>query len=110
MANEQKKPLSKGVVTPTVAGVAGAVVGASVGVAAAVAMKDEKNRKAAQKVINAVKDQAVGYAENMMEEAKNDPRVKEVTKLVEEQKSSSGAPSKSGRSGAKKSQSSSSKK
>ena len=49
---------------PGVAAVAGAVVGASIAAAGAVAMKDKKNRDKVKAVFDAVKSQAVEYADD----------------------------------------------
>jgi len=62
--SKQKKQVNNGVF----AAITGAVVGAGVAVVGAIAMKDKKNRDKVNKVINDVKNQAVGYAEKMQKE------------------------------------------
>jgi gas vesicle protein len=67
--DQQKQSSEKGGIHPAVAAVAGALVG--VGVAGAVALKDEKNRKKVKKVLSHVKDQAMGYMEDMQKQAQD---------------------------------------
>ena len=69
--HNQKKGAGKGGVNPVVAAVTGAVVGAGVAIAGAVALKDEKNRKKVKEVLTNVKDQAVGYMEDMQKQTQD---------------------------------------
>lgn len=56
-------------INPVVAAVAGAVVGVGAAVAGAVVLQDEKNRKKVQQVLGDVRDQAMGYVENLQKQA-----------------------------------------
>lgn len=67
MANNKKnqQDQEKGGVNPVVAAVTGAVVGAGV----AVALKDKKNREKVKEVLTNVKNQAIGYMEDMQQQS-----------------------------------------
>jgi len=68
MTNSKQKKRSS---FSVIAGITGAVVGAGAAVAGTIALKDKKNRDKVNKVINDVKNQAVGYAEKMQKEISN---------------------------------------
>ena len=67
----KKHNKGKGAVSPVFAGVTGAIVGAGVAVAAvgAIALKDEKNREKVIEALTNVKNQAVGYMDDMQKQA-----------------------------------------
>jgi len=66
MTDKKTQHKRKDSVNPMVAGVTGAVIGAGIAVAgAAVILNDKKNRQNIKKVLTQVKDQAVGYMEDM---------------------------------------------
>ena len=67
----KKHNKGKGDVSPVFAGVTGAIVGAGVAVAAvgAIALKDEKNREKVIEALTNVKNQAVGYMDDMQKQA-----------------------------------------
>lgn len=67
--NQKKQEKRKTGFNPVVAVVAGAIVGAGVAVAGA-AVLDKNNRKKVEKAFTNVKNQAVGYIEEMKKEAK----------------------------------------
>ncbi len=71
MTNQNhKKKEEMGGVNSVVAAVTGVVVGAGVAVAGVV-LNDEKNRDKIKEVLTNVKDQAVGYMENVQNEAED---------------------------------------
>jgi len=53
------------------AAVTGAVVGAGVAIAGAVVLNDKKNRNKVKKVLTDVKDQAIGYIEDMQKQVQD---------------------------------------
>lgn len=61
--------MGNGGISSLVAAVTGAVVGAGVAVAGVVAFRDKKSRDTVKKVITHVKNQAVGYMEDMQSQA-----------------------------------------
>jgi hypothetical protein len=64
-SDQKKQDGGKVSVNPVAAAVTGAVVGAGIAVAGVVALEDEKNREKAKETLIHVKDQVVGYIENM---------------------------------------------
>jgi len=66
MINSKQK--KKGSINPVFAAVTGAVIGAGAAVAGVFVLKDKKNRNKVTKVINDVKNQAVGYVEKIQKE------------------------------------------
>lgn len=67
---------------PVTVGVTAAIVGAGIAVAGAVVLKDKKNREKVKQVLTNVKDQAVGYVEDIQKQAEDKKeQIKE--KLVE---------------------------
>lgn len=53
------------------AAITGAIVGAGVTIAGAVALQDKKTREKVTKVLTEVKNQAMGYLEDMQHQAQN---------------------------------------
>ena len=53
------------------AAVTGAIVGAGVAIAGAIALKSKKNREHVKRVLTHVKDQAMGYMEDVKREVKS---------------------------------------
>jgi hypothetical protein len=82
MTTDKDQHNNKSGVNPVVAGVAGVVVGA--GVAAAISLKDEKNRQQAKKALDTVKTKAQKYAEEMAAQVKGNPSVREAGKIANE--------------------------
>lgn len=80
--NHKKYDEDKIGINSVVAAVTGVVVGAGVAIAGAVALKDKKSREKVKKVLNNVKDQAIGYMENMQKQAE-DKKDEVEEKLVE---------------------------
>ena len=78
--NQKKEETGKGTGNVIAAGVTGAVVGAGVVAAAAMALKNEKNRKKVNKVIADVKHQATDYIKTL----KKDPNVKKGIAKIQE--------------------------
>lgn len=76
-----KKQDNKNTIGSVAVKVAEAVVIAGVAVAATIALKDEKTRKKVKKALVNVKDQAIGYVEDMQNKAQ-DKKGKVEKKLV----------------------------
>jgi len=77
--NEQKNGLDQ-----ITAAVTGAIVGAGVAVAGVIALKDEKNRNKVKQVFIDAKNQAVGYIEDIRNQAQD--KKAEVEEKVSEEK------------------------
>ncbi len=56
---------------PVAAAITGAVVGAGVAIAGAVALKDKKNRESVKQMLTDVKDQAMGYVEDLQKQVQD---------------------------------------
>lgn len=69
--NQKKQDEKKGGINPVTVAITGAVIGAGVAVAGAVILKDKKNREKVKQAFTNVKDQAVGYMEDMQKEVKD---------------------------------------
>ncbi len=69
--NQKKQDERKSGFNPVAAAITGAVVGAGVAVAGAVALNDKKNREKVKKVLNNVKNQAIGYMEDMQKQVQD---------------------------------------
>lgn len=65
----QKNNNKKNNTNPAVAVATGAVIGAGIAAAGAYVLKDEKNRDKVKKAFSNVRDQAMGYVENLEEVA-----------------------------------------
>lgn len=69
--NQKKHNEENGDISPVVAAITGVVIGAGVAIAGAVALKDEKNREKVKEVLTNVKDQAIGYVEDMQKQVED---------------------------------------
>lgn len=85
MTDTNKQDEKKGGVNPVGAVIAGAVVGVGVAVAGAVALSDKHNRDKVKKALDNVKDQAIGYMEDIKKQAQ-DKKDKVQDKLAEGKK------------------------
>ena len=83
MINKKTQNREKDGVNPIVAGVTGAVIGAVAG--AAVVLNDKKNREKVKEVLSNVKNQVVGYVEDMQKQAL-DKKSEVEEKLAESEK------------------------
>jgi hypothetical protein len=85
MIDQKRQHEEKSEINPVVAAVTGAVIGVGVAVAGAVALTDEKNRKRVKDVLSNVKNQAMGYMDDMQEKAA-DKKIEVKRKLAEGEK------------------------
>lgn len=67
--SKMKQDEEKGSVNPVIAAVTGAVLGAGVAVVGAVVLGNERNRQKAKEVLTNAKDQALGYMEDIQQQA-----------------------------------------
>lgn len=77
----QKKQDHNKNIGSVVAGVAGAVAVAGVAVAATMALRDEKTREKAKKVLTNVKDQAIDYVDTLKTEPNKREKSSSIKKL-----------------------------
>jgi len=77
--HQKKQEEPKNIVNPVLAGIAGAVAG-GVAVASAIALSDKKTQKQVKQVLTNAKDKAIGYMENMQNQAQD--KMGEVKKQV----------------------------
>jgi hypothetical protein len=86
MTNKKTQNRGKDSVNPIVAGVTGAVIGAGIAVAgAAVVLNDKKSREKVKGVLSNVKNQVVGYMEDMQKQAQ-DKKTEVKEKIAESEK------------------------
>lgn len=71
-SNQNKKNEGNSNVNPVIAGVTGAIIGASVAVAGSVVLSDKKNRNKVVKVLQNVKEQAVGYVGDLKQRSRDE--------------------------------------
>ena len=81
MVNRNKQNGKKGSASSVVAGVTGAAIGFGIAVAgAAVVLNDKDNRKKVKKVLVNIKDQAMGYMQDV--QVKTDKKEKKIVKKL----------------------------
>ncbi len=79
MTNPKKQDQRTGGLNPVAAAVTGAIIGAGVAVAGAVALSDKNNRKKVKEVLTNVRDQAIGYMEDVQNQAQDKKENKKLT-------------------------------